>query len=239
MTAQDPSAGKSRERSVRYPGVDLGETIDFCRRIDQKGVDGLPAAEIAAALGHSNVRTNSFSTRLSAARQFGLLELSDESYALTPRARSILHPVTADELPRLYREALLEPILYASLAARLAEKRLPDLEPLANLLYHHEHITASAKQSAAEAFLASARFAGTIDEEGVFRPQGADSRRIEPTPLPATPPATVRIDLKLWGPDAGKIVRIRAPERLTAASLDRIMAALRLHVRIDEPDGET
>ena len=37
------------------------------------GLDGLTAPDIASALGYKNIKTNTFSARLSAARQFGLL----------------------------------------------------------------------------------------------------------------------------------------------------------------------
>src|ERR671916_3319504 len=94
-----------RERSTRYPGVDLAESVKLCETIDRLGVDGLTATDIAPAPGHKNIKTNTFSARLSAARQFGLLVLDNEGYALTPLARSILHPVEPADLSRLYRQA--------------------------------------------------------------------------------------------------------------------------------------
>src|SRR6185437_12037585 len=107
-----------------------------------------------------NIKTNTFSARLSAARQFGLLALTGDGYGLTPLAREILHPVDPDDLPRLYRQSLVKPPLYADLVERLAGKKVPEAPILGNVLYHHHQIIASAKQSAAEAFLESARFAG-------------------------------------------------------------------------------
>src|SRR5205814_6279900 len=87
-----------RERSARYPGGPLAESVGLCKFIDGHGLDGLTAADIASALGYRNVKTNTFSARLSAARQFGLLDLNDEGYALTPLARAILHPVDPADL---------------------------------------------------------------------------------------------------------------------------------------------
>src|ERR1700712_62344 len=95
-----------RERSTRYPGVPLAESVELCRFIEARGLDGLTAGDIATALGYKNIKTNTFSAKLSAARQFGLLVLKDEGYHLTPLARSILHPVDPDEVPRLHRQAL-------------------------------------------------------------------------------------------------------------------------------------
>src|SRR5436305_14913665 len=111
-----PSTRPKRERSTRYPGVALAESLKLCESIESLGVDGLSAADIATALGYKNIKTNTFSARLSAARQFGLLTLTGEGYALTPLARELLHPVDPDDLPRVRRQALLKPPLYADLA---------------------------------------------------------------------------------------------------------------------------
>ena len=232
----------------------------------------MPATAIAEGLGYSNVRTNTFSSSLSSARQFGLLAMADERYTLTALARSILHPIEPGTLPRLRREAFREPPLYASLSSRFQERRLPDPTALANIVYHHDGITASAKQAAAEAFLASARFAELVDADGALRSregptteaailpqspeptsrQGGDATLGVVSQSPGAPsspdparafrserePAPVRIDLRLWGADAGKVLRVRAPESITAESYDRLLAALRLHIQVVNPDVE-
>ncbi|MBV8076416.1 MAG: hypothetical protein JO284_08465 [Planctomycetaceae bacterium] len=246
-----------RERSTRYPGVHLADALKLCESIDELGIDGLMAADIASALGYKNIKTNTFSARLSAARQFGLLTLTGDGYALTPLAREILHPVDPAEQPRLYRQAWLKPPLYADLADRLGGKRVPDVEILGNVLYHNHQIIASAKRSAADAFLESARFAGALGDDQILRPEGllanppasrpaSASVTLEPTPSPiqakslgSAPrphphPADVRLDLRLWDRDEGKMIRVRAPQSITAASFERFLQAFRLLVRIEE-----
>ena len=59
---------------------------------------------------------------------------------------------------------------------QFAEKKLPEATILGNVLYHNYQIIASAKQSAAEAFLESARFAGALGDDNVFRPKGPPGR---------------------------------------------------------------
>jgi hypothetical protein len=242
-----PSAPRPRrERSTRYPGVNLAESLKFAESIDALGVDGMSAPAIAAALGYKNIKTNTFSARLSAARQFGLLNLTEDGYALSPLARAILHPVDPVELPRLHRQALVKPPLYADLADRLAGKRVPEATILGNILYHNHQIIASAKQPAAEAFLESARFARAINEDEVFCPDGFAPAAPVPAPAPpaaSTDPAPrdhsraerdeVRLDLTLWDADHGKTIRLRAPQTMTAASFERFLQALRLLVRIE------
>jgi hypothetical protein len=252
-----PASRPRRERSTRYPGVSLSESLKLCESIDSLGLDGLSAAAIASALGYTNIKTNTFSARLSAARQFGLLNLTGDGYALSPLARAILHPVDRAQLPRLHRQALLKPPLYAELAERLAGKRMPEATILGNVLYHNHQIIASAKQVAAEAFLESARFAGTLGEDHVFNPEPAPvaaaageasgprqslSLAASGKESPAAGAAAaerlrssdVRLDLRLWDADEGKTIRVRAPQSMTAASFERFLQALRLLVRIED-----
>ena len=255
-SSDEPTAAgrPRRERSTRYPGVGLAESLKLVESIDRLGLDGLPAPEIASALGFKNIKTNTFSAPLSAARQFGLLNLTGDGYALSPLARAILHPVEPDELPRLHRQALLKPPLYAELAERLAGKRVPDATILGNVLYHNHQIIASSKQSAAEAFLESARFAGALGNDQVFLPDGAgtppapavvkdeqpDASAMPARTSPPARPADVRLDLRLWDADEGKVIRVRAPQSITPASYERFLQAFRLLVRIEDrprPEG--
>jgi hypothetical protein len=242
MSTDETTAPRSRrERSARYPGVPLAESVELCRFVDELGLDGLTAADIAAALGYTNVKTNTFSARLSAARQFGLLRLQGEGYHLAPLARAILHPVDPSEVPQLYRRAFLEPTLYAELAEQFAGKRVPEAAILANVLYHNHHIIASAKLAAAEAFLASARTAGALDDDQILRPSSPPSA-LSSAPVPAPPSVPqrsipeVRLDLRLWGLDQGKMIRLRAPEAISRESFERFLQAFRLLVRVEE-DG--
>jgi hypothetical protein len=258
-----PASRGRRERSTRYPGVPLAEAIKLVESIEQLGVDGLSAADIASALGYKNIKTNTFSAPLSAARQFGLLALTGDGYGLTPLAREILHPVNPDELPSVYRQALLKPPLYADLAERFAGKKVPEAAILGNVLYHHHSIIATAKQAAAEAFLESARYCAALGEDNVFHPHGSTApvaHEVAPTPesrppapAPAAAPvvtrsaptprastAEVRVDLRLWDADAGKSIRLRAPQAITPASFERFLQTFQLLVRVEEPgNGET
>ncbi len=263
--ATPPPNKSKRERSTRYPGVPLAESVELCKFIESRGLDGLTASDIALALGYKNIKTNTFSARLSAARQFGLLVLKDEGYSLTTLAKSVLHPVDPGEVPRFYRQALLEPPLYHDLAEQFAEKRVPEANILGNVLYHNFQIISSAKQSAAEAFLDSARFAGALGDDHILRPGGVPAPSTtsqnpqqpttapsvgngsSPTPGSATGQAAsleaessrssdVRIDLRLWDLDQGKSIRVRAPEVITPASFDRLIQTLRLHLRIEDPE---
>jgi hypothetical protein len=240
MTDTPTDRERRRPRSARYPGVPLSDAIEFCKKLDEKGLDGLPAEAIAAGLGYGSIKTNAFSTRLSAARQFGLLDLNEKGHTITPLARGLIHPISQSSLARLNRDAVAAPPLYADLLARLSGRKLPDAAALANVLYHQFQITSSAKDAAAQAFLDSTRFAGLVDTDDMLQNETIDARG---TPAPPGPDLSfnrdrVRIDLHLWGRDAGKIVQIRAPESISNESYDRLIEALRLHIQIGGDTSE-
>ena len=272
--------GRRRERSARYPGATLFDAIDLTREMSQRGVDGLPSASVAAAMGYKNIKTQTFSARLSAARQYGLITLRDGGYALTELARSILHPIDPGRLPSLHRTAFLHPSLNAELCEKLEGRKVPDSPALANWLYHNHQITAAAKDAAAEVFLSTARELRVLGDDGFLRvgvalPAVADetlsaapvedptrivqtsrlvnSSSSSPVSMKSPQPAPVHVgesrvpseplvqggdlisfDLRLWGRDEGKLIRLSAPESITRASLERFLKTFELMVRVEE-----
>jgi hypothetical protein len=232
-----------RERSTRYPGSTLNECIELARQIAARGVDGLPAEAIAASMGYKNIRTHSFSSGLSSARQFGLLALREGGYVVSELGQRLLRANAAADERRARRQAFLEPGLYSELCERFGNKRVPDSAALANWLLHNHQITASAKQAAAEVFLASAREAGVLGEDGILRTNASESAG--PQQAAVVAPAfsvdeasaqaqsgDAEFTLLLWGEDAGKSIRVSAPATMSAENYERLLQALRLHVRV-------
>jgi hypothetical protein len=189
----------------------------------------LPAPAIARALGYQSVRTNSFSARLSSARQFGLVTLRSKACSTTALAQAILKTTEPRAQQRSYQEALRQPPLYAALIEQLAGKRLPEADVLAEVIARHYPVTAAGKRAAALAFLASVRFAGAVSDGGVLQ-LGSETAGIEPP---------VQIELPLWGRDLGKTIALRVPASISGASFERLLQALRVHVRIEEERSAT
>jgi hypothetical protein len=175
-----------------------------------------------------------------------LLVLDKSGYALSGLGRRFAESLEPRTEARLRLRAFIEPPLYAELCRRFSGKRLPESAALANWLHHHHQITSSAQQAAAELFVASARQAGMLGDDGVLRPEpdeavgprGASSAPIEDAAASKPGDAEeVEFSLRLRGSDDGKTIRVCAPDSMSRESFERLLQALRLHVRIED-DGE-
>lgn len=233
------TGGGSRRRSARYPGATLAQVLDFIREIDTRRCDGKTAATIAAAMGHRSIRTHTFSARLSAARQFGLIWMRRGHYGLTERARGLLHPQAGDDKAALRRQAFLAPEMYAELAMSLAGKVLPDVEALAGRLEREHGVAPGARDRAATVFLASAQEAGLVHRDGVLRldeeQRPAVRKNADSLPSHQSDGARIHVALPLQGIDSGKYVEVRAPASMSRASFDRLARALEALIEVTGP----
>lgn len=149
------------ERSAQYPIVTWEASLDFIKVIDSLKFKQVSYNEVAKKLGLSNVTTKSFTGKISTARQFGLISVSNKTLQLTPVAKNILYP-TGTETRDLAIECFKSPPLYTRLIERYEEKALPSEEVLSNILMMEYRITQSAKDNAAHVFLESADSLGLI-----------------------------------------------------------------------------
>lgn len=240
MTDPKETPASRRERSARYPSVPLQEAIAFCRQIDELGIDGLGAAQIATAMGYRNVKTNTFSGRLSSARQFQLIVLNDQNYSLTELALRIIHPIDPAEVAQLLRQACLAPHLYAELIRHYSGKRLPEAEILGNLMMHKYQITASAKSAAADAFLDSLRFVGLMNDQRLVEagPSGHESgfALAESRAAGSVPPVTTVRENSAIAPVAKSTSVASSPGRRMESARPRAENEVRLDLTLWDSD---
>ena len=250
-----PRPGRSASGARVIRGSNLAESLKLCESIDGLGLDGLSAAAIASALGYTNIKTNTFSARLSAARQFGLLSLTGDGYALSPLARAILHPVEPGRAaPALSPGAAQAAALCRAgrAAGRQAAARRGDPGQRALPQPPDHRLGQAGGRRGVPRIVAVRRRARRRPGLPPRRPPravaapaarvAAGDRRHRPRSTPRRPAAPrerprssdVRLDLRLWDDDEGKTIRVRAPQSITAASFERFLQAFRLLVRIEE-----
>lgn len=143
----------SKEKSAMYPAFTLKETIEtFIKTIDSLGGKKASVDLVASTMGVSS-STKSFSKKLSAARQYGLISLSKGTIELTDLANDILYPKD-DNVELLLIEAFCKPPVYEKLINRFKGRALPNSLMLSNLLLDPEFsITKSVKDLVVDKFL--------------------------------------------------------------------------------------
>ncbi|MBQ9263392.1 MAG: hypothetical protein IJ189_04180 [Clostridia bacterium] len=151
-----------REKSAMYPAATWGECLDFIKTIDSLHFKSVSYQELAKKYGLSNPNTKSFMTRISAAKQFGLLTtIQGNTIQLTNESKKLLYP-TGESMRNIELSCFAQPPLYAKLIEKYDGVALPSQELLANILMGEYRITRSVKDAAAKCFFESAEQLGLI-----------------------------------------------------------------------------
>ena len=150
-----------KERSPLYPIFSINEVFDFVSEIAKLGGKKVSVETVASSVGMS-VKTNSFKSRISTAKQFGLLRGSDGAVELTDLAKSIIYPVDEAAAQRARIESFLSAPLYQKLAERFENKAVPSVDKLGNILLLEYGLTKGAKDLASKKFIESAEQIGVL-----------------------------------------------------------------------------
>jgi|SRR3989344_503 len=162
MTEKDTTTPKSKEkkRSRLYPRYDLEKAVELIKIADQAGGSVLPEI-VAVKMGKTKLNS-SFSGRLSAAKQFGLVSPEISKITLTPLAQRLLYPKSEADRKNALMEAFSTPAFYKELIDNYSAKRLPDRTTLGNIVKLEYGIEPNARDVAAANFISSANYAGLI-----------------------------------------------------------------------------
>lgn len=144
---------KKREyvRSKQYPAVSLDTVINFLSKLKSFPAGKPIAYESVAEAVHVSTTTKSFKYTISAAKQFGLISVTNQKVTLNKLAEGILYPT--GDIADLKRQCFLLPTIYQELANDYDGKALPPQDILENILVSQHGIAPKAKKIAAQAFL--------------------------------------------------------------------------------------
>lgn len=145
-----------REKSALYPAVTWNECIDLIQKIDSFKLRAVSYQALAEKYGLTSTTTKSFSARIGAAKQFGLITTAQGSTVqLTDASKRILYP-TGDEIRDVELSCFAQPPLYAKLISKYDGAAVPSAALLANILMNEYRITRAVKDNAAKCFIESA-----------------------------------------------------------------------------------
>lgn len=188
-----------REKSALYPGATWVECMELIKNIGSFNLKAVSYQELAKKYGLSSTTTKSFTTKIGAAKQFGLVTTAQgNTIQLTDVSKNLLYP-TGESVRNIELACFAQAPLYSKLISKYDGVALPAQELLANILMNEHRITRSVKDSAAKCFLESAEQLGLIKggilcysdaqhepEESVDKQSAVESNDTE-TQVPVSP----------------------------------------------------
>lgn len=159
MTTEIEKNKSSKERSVAYPSVTLGDAVDFTSKLREAlGKGPYSRDEAARALGHVKL-SGPAARKVAALVHYGLLVRSGNAYNQTQLAQDILKPLSDEQKTEAVIKAVRSPRLFEKLIQKYSGQALP------TMLHHvliREGISESAANEVSRLFTESIKFAGLL-----------------------------------------------------------------------------
>lgn len=180
-----------REKSALYPGATWDECMELIKKISSFNLKAVSYQELAKKYGLSSTTTKSFTAKIGAAKQFGLVTTAQgNTIQLTDASKKLMYP-TGESIRGIELVCFAQAPLYSKLISKYNGVALPAQELLANILMNEYRITRSVKDSAAKCFLESAEQLGLI-KGGILCYSDAQNEPEEPE---VKQPATEEFDV--------------------------------------------
>ena len=224
----------TRERSTLYPVFSFDETLSFVEEISKIGGRKVSVETIASCIGAST-KTNSFKSKISTAKQFGMIRGTGGAVEITDAGKKLLYSVNEHETKELRISALMNSPLYKKIIERFENQALPAVDKLSNILFLDMGVSKVAKDIAANKFVESATQVGIL-QNGIIVLEVEDAVSDTPNVSDATidePVSVSREDVK--SPEqnkpgykftiptlSGAVAEISIPKDVTEKDLDFI-----------------
>jgi len=167
---------RMREKSVRYPAVDLKACVDFLSTVHSiGGRKEAPVESILSKLNLTSSETKSYKYLVSSAEIFGLVEKTSNGVKPTEVGTLLLYPPEGEDQKRkILTDVFKIPQLYQKIIERYDNMILPNNVILKNV-FLHLGIAPKALDNAVEAFINSAQYANTIDSNNRLNTAGFET----------------------------------------------------------------
>lgn len=181
------NGAKGRERSsIQFPYGDLNDAIEVVKKMHERGGMTCTLDQLCAWLGHENINSGTFRTKVAAARMLGLIETSRDNITMRPLGSQILDPQRQTQAKV---SAFLSVPLYREIYTRYKGGMLPKDVGLENEM---RMLGVAAKQTdkARQAFQRSAKQAGLFGqgEDRLVLPGGTTADDVPGATIVPLPP---------------------------------------------------
>lgn len=185
---------KKRRKGIRFPLHDLKTAIEVSQKVYDDGGGRLQRNVLAKYL-HLSHRGSPFIGRVAAAKHFGLVTEKEGIVTNTPLAAKIISPISDKEKEESLIEAFIHYDVFAKLVSRFADKELPDIVVLANIVDREYGVSPASKALFAKNFISSGKEAGVLREKNgklFCQDIGLEKYEEEIPPKPVMPPKELR-----------------------------------------------
>jgi hypothetical protein len=145
--------------------VDLGVVLDFVGKVESDGLQTLTAQDVSKRMGFAASTSTPFYRRTVAAKLFGLLDTT-QGVNLTKLALDYFKPTDDDSKAAALATAIKNVVAYQKILERYSEKRLPQVDILANLIEREFSLASEAARVCANVFINSVQRAGLVRGDG-------------------------------------------------------------------------
>jgi hypothetical protein len=147
------------------PYLSLDDSLKVAQQIQERGGGTLSLESLAEVFGNS-LKSSSFERKLSALKNFGLVERQRDAVRLTKLALAYVAPTAVEEQVRAKAEAMRNVPLLRTLHDRFAGGVLPPADSLANLMLREYGANEPLHRAWADFFAASLRSADLLSSLG-------------------------------------------------------------------------
>ena len=167
------------DKSALYPRASWDECVEFAKTVSSFNLKAVSYNEVAKKYGLTSPTAKSFTAKVGACKQFGLITTSGgNTIQLTDTCKRIIFP-TGEDVSAIMRACFGMPPLYTKLIATYDGKAVPSKDLLANILMNDHKIQRSVKDQAAQLFIESAEQLGLI-KGGILCYSDAENEAEEP-----------------------------------------------------------
>ena len=220
---------RAQQRSRAYPALSLEDGGRLMGEVlDRLGAGSFSREVLAEVLGYSNAHGGPGARKIAALAQYGFLKRRAGLYSPTALAESLRRPPHAPERRTALRRALRHPPLFKALLDRYAPQgRVPG--QLASILWRDHGITRKASHLAADIFARSARYAGVLDEDGVFlHRQGDEPAKDSHLENDAREPSEIAEQRFEFALTEGQVAKLSLPLKLRRKDLEIVRRQIEL-----------
>lgn len=169
------SAATQQSRAkYSYPYYNMKSSLDVARVIHENGGGSCTPDQLATFLGYKSVKSGTYLTRTSSARQFGFIRYGNREIVITDRAQKILNPVLPEDAATAKSDAFLDVELFNTIYEKFKGLTLPSEVGLKNLVTQTYSLTNDRAGPAIRVLFESA------DHAGFFKTDGNQSKLIKP-----------------------------------------------------------